>query len=365
VPEWGRYGAQYRYLCANAGCGLPVWPAVIGARSIIDFTLPIERIGDKPARWCATCGRRHPVACNTRRRILAGWASVRSRAPRRAPPGGELYDRDGRARVWSVDGLAAALSGGGLQALVTPAGSQHANARPAGEPMHAVTGTERLAMVPRAGGQAASPREIGAPLGTITWHDRQVGLVLQAGGPTGSGRNARSTHEPAGTVMPDSHAALVIQNMAANQGRSTGEPAPPVTTGGNQMLVQDSHSTGAGPAACAAVPDAAAAPDRGLLVYNGMPGFVRPLGDTAGTITARDKQALLLGGPPVPATGAAVGHWSSPMPTSTITCCGCSSGRNCSAPRRWTRCPVAARTCSPRGAGPAAASSASCRPSCA
>lgn len=261
VLEWGRYGAQYVYRCPHAGCGQPVSPAVIGARSIIDFALPIERIADKPARACSACGRRHPVACNTRRRIKAGWASIARQPPRPAGAGGELYDRDGQARVWSIDTLLPELAAAGEDALVTPAGSQDAKARPAAEPMHAVTGTERLAMVLRAGGQSVAARQAGAPVGTITAHDRQMGLVLQTGGPTGSGRNARSTGEPTGTVMPDSHSAVVVQDLDA------GDPVRPPGPAGTH---------------------------HGLLVYNGVPGFVRGLGDAIGTITARDKQALLI-----------------------------------------------------------------------
>jgi DNA (cytosine-5)-methyltransferase 1 len=258
VREWGRYGAQYVYACPNAGCGRPVSPAVVGARSILDFTLPIDRIADKPPRPCSTCGRRHPVACNTRRRIKDGWTTVARRRPVRAPVGGDLYERDGPARVWSVDSLLTPAGSDGAE-LITPAGSQEAKARPAAEPMHAVTGSERLAMVLRAGGQSPAARDAGAPVSTITAHDRQVGLVMQAGGPTGSGRNPRSTREPTGTVMPDSHSALVLQDPVAR---------PAVTCHPGQR--------------------------QGLLVYNGVPGFVRDLGDAIGTITSRDKQALLI-----------------------------------------------------------------------
>lgn len=267
VREWGRYGAQYVYTCPNAGCGRPVSPAVVGAKSIIDFSFPIERIADKPARTCSACGRRHPVACKTRRRIRAGWEAVGRRPPIRAPVGGDLYERDGHARVWSIGSLLTAADGGGLAGLVTPAGSQDAKARPVGEPTHAVTGSDRLAIVLRVGGQSVSAREAGAPVSTITAHDRQVGLVMQAGGPTGSGRNARSTYEPTGTVMPDSHSVLVTRNGGPTAEGTDGQAIQPLAAEGTH---------------------------HGLLVYNGVPGFVRDLGDAIGTITARDKQALLI-----------------------------------------------------------------------
>lgn len=281
VSEWGRYGAQYVYACPNPGCGQPVSPAVIGARSIIDFSLPIERIGDKPARACSTCGRRHPVACNTRRRIKVGWETVGRRAPLRAGVGGDLYQRDGHARVWAIDSLVHTADGTSWDAPGAPAWSRDAKARLAGEAMDAVTGSERLAMVMRAGGQSVAARHAGAPVGTITAHDRQVGLVMQAGGPTGSGRNPRSTGEPTGTVMPESHAALVTQ--AASSGLSVSG------TGGPDRMTTGKAAAGKAISSLA-FPDM----DRGLLVYNGMPGFVRDLGDTAGTVTTRDKQALLI-----------------------------------------------------------------------
>jgi len=274
VLEWGRYGAQYVYTCPD--CGGPVSPAVVGARTVIDFTLPIERIADKPARACAGCGRRHPVACNTRHRITAGWRAVAARPPVPARPGGELHDRDRRARVWAVDSLLYAAGGSDGAALITPAGSQDANARPAGEPTHAITGTERLAMTLPPAGQLL------AACGTGTPGPAGGGLLIQAGGPTGAGRHPRSLSEPTGTVMPSNHAALVIRDAAAG----SWSPAGPVLPGG---------------------------PDQGLLVYNGVPGFVRDLGDALGTITSRDKQALLI---PYFRTGVArpVG-----APTGTVT----------------------------------------------
>ena len=306
VHEWGRYGAQYLYRCPNEGCAQPVSPAVVGAISIIDFALPITRIADKPAKACKTCGGRHPVACNTRRRIKVGWQNIGRRTPVQVQVGGNLYERDGYARVWSVEDPMRTLTGTPSTALATP---------------------DPDGMVLRVGGQSASARELGAPISTITAHDRQVGLVMQTGGPTGSGRNARATEEPTGTVMPDSHSALVLQNMQNNQGRTIEEPTPPVTTGGNHMLVQvnrggdsggrrafslqEPHPTVAGHGEVGLVEfrgkhgslrDAeepmhtvtAEGTHHGMLLYNGVPGFVRELDDAIGTVTARDKQSLLI-----------------------------------------------------------------------
>jgi len=320
IFEWGRYGANYLYRCPNEDCGQPVAPAVVGARAAIDFSLPIERIGDRTHKN----GKPKPLAPNTRKRIRVGWENIGRRAPVQVQVGGNLFERDGYARVWSVDDpmrtvcgtpatalVTADRAGNGQSSpdeptpgltsraqlgLVTPAGGQEANARSMDEPMHAVIGNDRLAMVVRAGGQAPADRSAEEPLNTVTAHDRQIGLVLQ--------------------------------NMENNVPRSTDTPAPPVTTGGNQMLVQVNRGDkGDTPRPPRSVKEpmrtvaghgelglvefrgehgtvregdrpmhtvTAQGTHHGMLVYNGVPGFVRSLDDAAGTITARDKQSLLV-----------------------------------------------------------------------
>lgn len=278
IHEWGRYGAQYLYHCPNPGCGQPVAPAVLGARTIIDFTLPITRIADKPPKHCKTCGKTHPVACNTRKRIRVGIRNIGEREPVAVQVGGHLYERDRKARVWSLRTPLRTITTTNTTALLT----HYAEA----------AGGEGIVM--RVGGQSPAERSTGEPISTITAHDRQIGLVMQTGGPTGSARNARTFDEPGATVMPQNHAALVMQNMAHNQPRETPEPLPPVTTGGNHMLVEFRGEHGGlrdieEPAHTLT----AQGTHHGLLLYNGVPGFLRPLGDTAGTITSRDKQSLV------------------------------------------------------------------------
>lgn len=281
IFEWGRYGSQYVYTCPNEGCGQPVAPAVVGARSIIDRSLPIERIADKTPVYCKTCHKRHPVACNTRKRIRVGAERVGARRPMQVQVGGHLYERDGYARVWSLDAPARTVTGSQSMAVADFDG-----------------------MVLRCGGQSHATREAGEPMTTITAHDRQIGFVT-----------------------PDNRDALLLQNMQNNVGRDVGEPAPPVTTRGNHLLVQvnrggnkggrrsweldEPHPTVAGHGEVGLVEFRGAhgsvrsadepahtvtaeGTHHGLLVYNGVPGFVRDLGDAAGTVTGRDKQSLLV-----------------------------------------------------------------------
>lgn len=63
---WGRYGAQYLYGCPD--CRAIVLPGAFPAASIIDDTLPAERIGD----------RKKPLAPNTRERIRRGLERLSS-----------------------------------------------------------------------------------------------------------------------------------------------------------------------------------------------------------------------------------------------------------------------------------------------
>lgn len=67
---WGRYGAQYLYSCP--ACHKTALPGAFPAVTIIDDQLPAEIIGEKKPTKCRTCGKRHPIACNTRARIRAG-----------------------------------------------------------------------------------------------------------------------------------------------------------------------------------------------------------------------------------------------------------------------------------------------------
>lgn len=328
--RWGRYGSQYTYNCPV--CKHPVAPAVTGARTIINWSLPAQRIGE----------RSRPLAANTIRRIRKGLQYLATHKPIAVQVGGNLYERDGYARVWAIDTPIKTLTATREPALITPAGSLAANARDTGRPMHSLTGSDRLALTFRAGGQAPAPVSFGEPITTITAHDRQRGLLVQAGGTTGSGRNPRSTGEPVGTLTGENHRALVIQNMTDSRACNTPGRLSPVTSGGNDMLIQAAHAgdrrarqlgepcpTIAGHGELGIVTlrnhglttDAgepvqtltAGGTHHGALMYNGTPGFVRDLADSAGTVKCRDSQSLLV---PYYTTGKAT---SVREPSATVT----------------------------------------------
>lgn len=78
AEQWGRYRAQYLYRCPQ--CGVVVEPGWLPAASIIDWSIPAQRIGD----------REKPLAEKTRERIRRGierhWAPIIAKAA------GNTYD---------------------------------------------------------------------------------------------------------------------------------------------------------------------------------------------------------------------------------------------------------------------------------
>lgn len=308
--EWGRYGQQYVYTCPS--CSTTVAPAVTGARSIIDWSLPAAPIG----------GRGKPLAEKTIERIRAGLERLQTLEPVAVQVGGNLYERRPGVRVWSVDDPMRTVVGTSQMALVTPAGGQEANARDAAEPMHTVVGNDRLAIV-RYGGQGASPRSAGEPMQTITAHDREIGLLI----PNREHATGGGLEEPAGTVTTAPAQHMLVQVNRSTKGKpndrnasTLGEPTRTIAGHGELALVElrgDPRRPG-GPNQVKTEAEpigtvAAGGNHHGVLVYNGNPGFVRELDDAAGTVTGRDKQSLLI---PYNRTGVAR---STSEPTGTIT----------------------------------------------
>jgi DNA (cytosine-5)-methyltransferase 1 len=255
--EWGRYGQQYVYACPY--CWQNVAPAVVGAKSIIDWSMPMQTIGE----------RQRPLAPKTRKRIKTGLERLQTTRPVTVQVGGNLFERPGYARVWSVD-----------------------------DPLRTVTGTPYMgvvvpdeAVVLRAGGQSASPSHAGKPMGTITAHDRQLALVI----PNMNNNNGKTSEEPLGAVTTGNRHMLIRVNRAGDRRPLTvDEPVPTVAGHGEMALVSFRNHGDAEHIEMPAHTVTAGGYHHGLLVYNGNPGFVRDLGDAAGTVTGRDKQSLLV-----------------------------------------------------------------------
>lgn len=259
--EWGRYGTQYLYRCPD--CNAAVAPAVTGARTIIDPTIPIERIGD----------RAKDLAPNTRERIKHGWQRLQGTEPIVVQVGGNMYERRPGVRVWSVDA-----------------------------PMRTLTATNEKALVVRVGGQNGVGRGLDEPMQTVIASDRQVGLVI----PNRAHAVGAGLDEPAGTVTTAPAQHMLVQVNRGKPGdrnpSTLEEPTRTVAGHGELALVSMRNHGDAAPVAVPAHTVVAGGLHHGLLVYNGVPGFVRDLDDAAGTLTARDKQSLLI---PYYSTGVA------------------------------------------------------------
>jgi DNA (cytosine-5)-methyltransferase 1 len=258
--HWGRYGAQYLYVCPR--CYQNVAPAVVGAKSIIDWGLAMTRIGD----------REKPLATKTRERIRTGLKRLATTEPVTVQVGGHLYERPGYARVWSVHDPLRTVTGTPYMGLVVP------------EKINGV--------VLRVGGQSAVPRTPGEPTNTLTAHDRQMALVI----PNRENGVGDAIEEPMRTVTtaPAQHMLVRVNRGGDRRPLAIEEPVPTVAGHGEMALVSFRNHGDAAPVEIPAHTVTSGAYHHGLLVYNGVPGFVRSLEDAAGTVTSRDKQSLLV-----------------------------------------------------------------------
>lgn len=247
--QWGRYGQQYVYTCPY--CAKNVAPAVVGAKSIIDWSMDMTRIGD----------RLRPLAPKTRQRIKTGLERLQTTKPVAVQVGGNLFERPGYARVWSVEDPLRTVTGSNYMSLVVPVGGQE--------------------------GQGRNPRSVEEPLNAVTTENHRSLVVtekqLSLIGPP-EATNGRVVSE-----------MLIRVNRAGERRPLTlDEPMPTVAGHGEMALVSFRNHGDAAPIQLPAHTVTAGGYHHGVLVYNGNPGFVRDLNDAAGTVTGRDKQSLLV-----------------------------------------------------------------------
>ncbi|MEV4737154.1 MULTISPECIES: DNA cytosine methyltransferase [unclassified Microbacterium] len=293
---WGRYRAQYLYRCPK--CWQVVEPGWLPAASIIDWSLPAPRIGD----------REKPLAEKTRERIRRGierhWAPIVAKAAGNTYDGvntGSNYLRVSeidtpmptqtgsaehglavpppflaqfreRERTQTLeDALPTVVADGANHALIVNnlSGNDEARSRPVTEVLPSIVagGNHASLLVPVEGreGKVASPssdplrtqstrnetgilvpyystgvaRPTSQPMGAATTVDRE-GLVV----PLRNHGVAKPASHPIDTVSAEgNHHALVMRN---NNGRGSGaEMSTPVTetlraltTAGHQSLIE-------------------------------------------------------------------------------------------------------------------------------
>lgn len=300
AEQWGRYRAQYLYRCPQ--CWTVIEPGWLAAESIIDWSLPAPRIGD----------RAKPLAPKTRERIRRGierhWAPIIAKAA------GNTYDGvttgSGYLRVSELGAplpaqMGTAEHGLAIPPLIVRGEGNTVPARAATDALGAVTasgsmfvahppaflaqfrerdrtqtldkalptvvadGAGQALLVPVEGRDGKSAASVADPLRTQSTRN-ETGLLVPAGGTWRSEAtsltaplSALTTREADGLVVPlrnhgvakptshpidtvsaeGNHHALVMRN---NNGRGSGaemstpvdEPLRALTTAGHQSLIE-------------------------------------------------------------------------------------------------------------------------------
>lgn len=330
AADMGRYRQQYVYRCPNTQCrNQIVEPSVLPAAVAIDWSLPGQRIGD----------RAKPLAEKTLARIEAGLRKFAR--PITLEAAGNTFERRPGVRTWPVDQPVTTQTTTATKALaydplIVPAGGTWRNgASSAAEPMPTRTTRENdgVAVVPfitelRGGSGARSVVDPLATVATSGGHHalavppllvpvegrdgkeansandplrtqtarNETGLAwlpfmvkLRGGGDQG---RALSAFDALGTVSADGNhhgvvtpphlpaalpAMLVRQNTPrgnpAQMATGVDEPARTLTAAGHQSLVTWEHL---------------------LVPYYGN-GTARPVGEPVGTLSTRDRYALVRG----------------------------------------------------------------------
>jgi DNA (cytosine-5)-methyltransferase 1 len=220
----GRYRTQYVYRCPKVSCrGQQVEPAWLPASSIIDWSLPGQRIGD----------RVKPLADKTMRRIQVGIERYWS--PQIVEHGGNQYDAadpkhpqfgdpGSYYRSWPVEDVVRTMHTRESKAL-------------AYDPM----------MVPVEGRDGKQPASMLYPMRTMTTRS-ETGMAyppflaeLRGGGST-----ARLASDPLATVTASgNHHGLVVPYYGNGQAVDAGRALPTVTTVDRHALIMRNNGGGA------------------------------------------------------------------------------------------------------------------------
>lgn len=216
----GRYRQQWQWVCTE--CGTVCEPAHEPAASIIDWSLPTPRIGD----------RKRPLADKTRARILAGlqrygWALITTAGA------GNGYETKPGNRSRPVDEPLRTQTATAEHALVEPPGfllnTAHSGRisdldRP--HPTVCASDDRQSLVVPlRRNGRARSTSEA---LPTVTAGGTHHGLLMRNN--TGGPEMVTPTSEPARTMTTTGHQSLLMPYYGQSMPRPVDRPMPTVTT---------------------------------------------------------------------------------------------------------------------------------------
>ncbi|GAA5198598.1 DNA cytosine methyltransferase [Microbacterium jejuense] len=262
--RWGRYKAQYLYRCPS--CGHVVEPAWLPALSIIDWSIPAPRIGD----------REKPLAEKTRERIRRGIE--RYWRPLTVSAAGNTYDGvttgSNYLRAWPVDEtlrtlnttteygvaippflsqfrerdrnisvtdpLPTVVADGANHALIVNnlSGNDESRSKPITDALPSLVagGNHASLLVPVEGREGKMAAPAADPMRTQSTRN-ETGIVV----PLRNHGVAKSINEPIDTVAANgNHHALVMRNNDGGAEMSTPvtEPIRTLTTGGHQSVLE-------------------------------------------------------------------------------------------------------------------------------
>jgi DNA (cytosine-5)-methyltransferase 1 len=270
--DMGRYRQQYVYRCPNVTCrNQIVEPSVLPAAVAIDWSIPGQRIGDKPVKEFFEDKAKtkslgfHPLAPKTLARVEAGLKKFAR--PLVVPAGGTW--RNGATSVGEPMPTRTTRENDGLAIpplLVPVEGREEKRAGSANDPLRTQTARNEtgLAWLPfmvklRGGGDQGRALSAFDALGTVSADGNHHGVVTPP-------------HLP--TAFP----ALLMRNNTprGNPGQlctPVDEPARTLTSAGHQSLVTWEHL---------------------LVPYYGN-STARPVSEPIGTLSTRDRYALVRG----------------------------------------------------------------------
>ncbi|GGK61975.1 DNA cytosine methyltransferase [Sphaerisporangium melleum] len=287
--DMGRYRQQYVYRCPSATCrNSVVEPHVLPAAAAIDWSLPGQRIGD----------RSKPLADKTLARIQAGLAKYAR--PITLEAAGNTFERRPGVRTWPVDGplttqTTTATKAMAYEPFMVPAGGTWRNeATPVSEPMPTRTTRENDGiaipplLIPVEGRDGKEPSPATSPLRTQTARN-ETGLAWLPfiAELRGGSSDARPVSDALATVTASGNhhglvappvTALVMRNNtprgdASQMSTPVTEPLRTLTAAGHQSLITWETL---------------------LVPYYGN-GNARPAGEPVGTLSTRDRYAVVNG----------------------------------------------------------------------
>lgn len=231
----GRHGQQWIWACTE--CGSHTRPSTVGADTIIDWTRPCPRIGD----------RSRPLAAATRDRIYAGLAR-HGWAPVVTSGAGNTHERTPGNRARPVTEPLTTQQTTLSSALAQPPGylmqtAHGGRLRPVDRPHPTVTASDdrQALLVPLRSHAHAQTTDQPAP--AVTSGGNHHGLLMRnSKNRTGdSASMVTPTDRPAHTMTTKGHQSLLMPYTRTGQAQPVDAPAPTMTTRDRAALIDAAH----------------------------------------------------------------------------------------------------------------------------